>query len=262
MSNFPFCCSPVGNTGSDSVVHTIENVGGAAEWYVIGTGPNPFQIRTAESSDASITITQGVSTVDFVADFGGNVSVINVGGFSEWFRIGTVNPFEFRTFQSSDGSATITQNANDIDITVPTPAGAEVFQVDGTLTKSTGLATYQQVEILATDPNTQIKNGDNWKINLCIFICHPTALFSINTWVRWSIETAAGVFTPIDEWQVNWPIAVGVGEPSAPAHRTVDVVIAFDDPRMLCEVKMSAVSGAPTQVEEPRWGGVQIEAAP
>ena len=117
MSFFP-CCKEVGTGGDTGGTHTIINIGGAVEWYVIGTGPAPFEFRTALSSDASITITQGASTNDFVVDFGGNVSIINVGGFAEWFRVGTVNPFELRTTQSSDGSVSITTNANDLDFTV------------------------------------------------------------------------------------------------------------------------------------------------
>lgn len=64
MSFFP-CCCPVGTPGADGGPHTIINVGGESEWYVVGTGPNPFELRTAFSSDGSVLITQGALTVDF-----------------------------------------------------------------------------------------------------------------------------------------------------------------------------------------------------
>ena len=312
MSFFP-CCQEVGTPGDD-VTHTIINIGFGARWYVIGTGPDPFEFRTATSADGSVTIamgasevdfsvdfganvslanvgggaevwidpsenpfklrtnvssdgsvaiTQFVETLDFVVDFGGNVSIINVGGFAEWFKVGTENPFELKTAQSSDGSVTITVNADDIDLTVPVASGAEVFQVDDdTSTVSTTSTTYQQLAILATDPLTQIKDGEEWKLNLCVFVCHPVNVFTVNTWVRWSIETAAGVFTPVDEWQINGPIIIQVGEPSMPFHRTRNVTIAFDDPRMKVEIRMSAVQASATFAEDPRWGGVQIAPAP
>jgi hypothetical protein len=255
-------CIPVGTNIIDSFAVSLLNIGGEAEWYVNGTGPDPFEIRTAYSSDGTVGIFQEPDKVDFTIDIDSLVSVVNVGGESQWYVVGSSGPFKIRTAYSSDGSVSIVQEVEKVDITVPVVSGAEVFQVDGTAVKSTGQPTYQLVEILATDPLTQIKDEEQWKINLCILICHPTGLFNINTWVRWSIETAAGVFTPIDEWQVNWPITIQQGEPSAPAHRTVDVVVAFDDPRMLCEVRMSALTGAATQVELARWGGVQIAPAP
>lgn len=311
MSFFP-CCKDVG-AGDPGGPHTIINIGNEAEWFVIGTGPNPFEFRTAESSDGSLALTQGVSTVDFVVDFAGNVSNLNVGGFAEWFRVGTVNPFEFRTAQSSDGSVAITSNTNDldfvvdfagnvtisnvggfaewfrvgtvnpfelrtaqssdgsvsitvntndIDFTVVSGAGAEVFQVDSTATRSTTSTSYVTLATLATDPLTQIKDGEEWKINMCLFVCHPVNVFTVNTFVRWSVETAAGVFTQFDEWQINAPITIGGGEPSIPFHRTKNLTVSFDDPRMLVEVRMSAVQASATFVEDPRWGGVQIAAAP
>ena len=44
----------------------------------------------------------------------------NVGGFAEVFQEKVGVDFEFRTLQSSDGYATVTQNADDVDITAPT----------------------------------------------------------------------------------------------------------------------------------------------
>lgn len=260
MSYFPSCC-PVGSGSSGT--HTIINVGGAAEWYVIGTGPNPFELRTAESSDASITVTQNALTVDFVVDFANNVTLANVGGFAEvWVDPSGPNPFDLRTFQSSDASVNITQNALDLDFTVPQVSGAEVFQVDSTASLSTTSTTYQTVTTLATDPRTQIKDTEEWKINMCLFVCHPVNVFTVNTFVRWQIETAAGVFTTFDEWQINAPIVIQQGEPSIPFHRTKKLTVSFDDPRMRVQIRMSAVQASATFVEDPRWGGVQIAPAP
>lgn len=315
MSTFPACCDPVG-TGGDNVVHTVRNVGGGVESYVIGTGPNPFDLRTFESSDASVGIVQTATTIDLTVDAGDLVSLANVGGFVEVFVDPSgPNPFNLRTLQSSDSTVDVSQNANDIDfavdaadlvslanvgagaevwvdpsgpdpfnlrsvrspnatvtvvqtateiqLEVPTPAaGTPVFQVDSTASKSTTLTTYQLVTTLATDPDSQIADGETWKINLCILVCHPVNVFTVNTFVKWSIETAAGVFTQLDEWQINAPITISGGEPSMPFHRTINTVIAFDDPRMRVEVKMSAVQASATLVEDPRWGGVRISEAP
>lgn len=261
--SFSPCCSPVGVAGPDNVVHTIINIGNEAEWYVVGTGPNPFELRTAESSDGTVGILQGASTVDFTVDFGANVSVTNIGIFAEWFVTGTENPFEFRTVQSSDGSVTVTQNADNIDLSVESGSGVEVFQVDDdSSTVSTTSTSYVTLATLATDPGMQILEFEEWKINLCLFVCHPANVFTVNTFVQWSIETAAGVFTQIDEWQINAPITIQVGTPSMPFHRTRNVIIGFDNPRMRVRVRMSALQASATFAEHPRWGGVQIQVAP
>jgi hypothetical protein len=255
MSSFPVGCNSVG-VNPPEVEHTIENVGGGSEIYVNGTGPNPFELRTCTSTTGSVGITQGATTLDFRCD------AANIGGFVEVYVDASDLPKKFRTFQSSDASVGIVQNVEDIDLTVPPSSGAEVFQVDSTATKSTTSTTYQTVTTLATDPLSQIKNGETWKINICILVCHPVNVFTVNTWIRWRIETAAGVFTTFDEWQINAPITIQQGEPSMPFHRTKKLTVAFDDPRMLVEVKMSAVQASATFVEEPRWGGVQIAPAP
>ncbi len=255
MSSFPVGCNSVG-VNPPEVEHTIENVGGASEVYVNGTGPNPFELRTCTSTTGSVGITQGATTLDFRCD------AANIGTFVEVYFAASNLPKKFRTLQSSDASVGIVQNTDNIDLTVPPVSGAEVFQVDSTATRSTTSTSYVTVTTLATDPLTQIKDEEEWKINMCIFVCHPVNVFTVNTWVRWSIETAAGVFTVFDEWQINAPITIQASEPSMPFHRTKNLTVVFDDPRMLVEVKMSAVQASATFVEYPRWGGVQIAPAP
>lgn len=316
MSNFGECCSPVGAGKKTEVIHTIQNVGGGAESYVNSTGPDPFDLRTFISSDSTVGISQTATTLDFTVDVADLVSLANIGGFAEvfvdpsgpdpfklrtfkssdgtvgivqgvdsldftvdgedivslknvgggakvWVETSGPDPFELRSVTSPDGSVDVAQTATEIQIQVPAALGAEVFQVDDdTSTVSTTSTTYQLLAILATDPDTQIKDGEEWKINLCLLVCHPVNVFTVNTWVRWSIETAAGVFTQIDEWQINAPIIIQVGEPSMPFHRTRNVTIAFDDPRMKVEIKMSAAQASATFAEDPRWGGVQIAPAP
>lgn len=262
MSGFFPSCKGVGNT-PPPVVHTIINIGGEVEWYVIGTGPDPFEFRTALSSDGSLAITQGASTNDFIVDFAGNVSNINVGGFAEWFRVGTVNPFEWRTAQSSDGSVTITENTNDIDFVVsfPTPP-PEAWQVDTTTTLLTNSAVFVTFITMAGD--AKVLDGEEWKINMCVLLCNPYAVagLMVNGETKWDIETSAGVFTEFDRYSVDEHILITGLEKSAPRHRTKKLTASMDAPRMRVQVRRSTVGSSQFFWEDARWGGVRIAAAP
>lgn len=60
------CCKPhINGMASGDVVHSIVNVGGFAEIYINGTGPNPFELRTIGSSDVSISVVQSTNDLDF-----------------------------------------------------------------------------------------------------------------------------------------------------------------------------------------------------
>lgn len=260
MSKFPFGCNPVGKTGQ--VTHTIENVGAGADWFVVGTGPNPFQFRSAISSDGTVDITENATEVDFIVDFSANVANLNVGGFAEWFRTGTLNPFEFRTLQSSDGSVSVTENALDIDITVPVGAATPVFQVDSTATLLTNSDSFLTLVTLAGD--AKVVDGAIWKINMCVLVCVPHALgsTSTNAETRWLIETASGVFTEFDRYSSRDQITIFGSEKSSPMHRTKELTVQFDAPRMRVEVRRTTSGSANFFWEDARWGGVRITAAP
>jgi hypothetical protein len=115
MTWFPFSCCPVGkDTGGTSVAPSVINIGGFVEPYVIGTD-NPFEFRTYQSSDASVGITQNADNIDFTVATVTPATMQNVGGFAEPYVAGSSNPFDIRTYQSTDGSVAITQNADNLD---------------------------------------------------------------------------------------------------------------------------------------------------
>lgn len=99
MSGFSPCCSPVGTGTPTSVLHTIINVGGEAEWYIVGTGPNPFEFRTVFSSDGSVLVVENALTIDLTV----------------------VHPEETKVFQV-DSTATILTDSNTF-VTMTTLAG-------------------------------------------------------------------------------------------------------------------------------------------
>lgn len=257
MSFFPGCC-PIGGEGGN-VTHTIVNVGTGAQWYVAATGPDPFEFRTAVSSDGSLTITQNATEINLQVP---PPTIDNVGGFAEiWISPSGPDPFKLRTLQSSDGSITITQNTEDIDfVAAAVSVPHDVFQEDSTATKSTNSATYVLVTNLPGD--AKVLNGETWRIDMGIFVCHPVNVFTVNTWIQWKIETSAGVFTQFDEWQINAPILVLVGEPSMPFSINKKLVASMDAPRMQVNVRMTVLTASSTFVEMPRWGGDQIAEAP
>lgn len=86
-----------GSTTADILTDTLNVVGGT-------------NVTTAISGD-TLTITASGGA-------GGETNTAsNQGGFDEWFIQKTGVDLEFRTVQSSDGSLTITQNADNLDIT-------------------------------------------------------------------------------------------------------------------------------------------------
>jgi hypothetical protein len=235
---------------------SLANVGGFAQVYVGGTGPNPFEFRTLQSSDGSITIAQNATNVDLTVDFGASLSLANVGGFAQFYVGGSgPNPFNLRTLQSSDGSVTITQNATNVDLTVAAVDPIKVFQVDSTASQSTTSTTYQNWHTTAAI--AEILNGEEWKINWCVGVCHPANVFTVNTQIRIQVETAAAVFTDFDIWQIAWPITIVSGT-SAPAHRTKKLTASMNTPRFRFGVRMNAVQASATLAETPRVGGVLI----
>ena len=116
-----------------------------------------------------------------------------------------------------------------------TPGGsAKVFQRDSLASLLTSSASY--VTLHTTADVTEMKNGEEWKINWCVGVCHPISVTSQNTQVRLLVETATNVFTEIDSWQVAWGIVISGGI-SCPAHRTLNVVASMDDPRFQFQVR-------------------------
>lgn len=60
------CCDARANgVPPADVIHTMTNVGTFAELYINGTGPDSFEFRTLQSSDASIDISQNAQSLDF-----------------------------------------------------------------------------------------------------------------------------------------------------------------------------------------------------
>lgn len=308
MSGCGTCaCAPVG-TGSTTTgeTHTIINIGGGAESYVVGTGPNPFELRTftsplgsvdivqtatqlqlevtgenvglfiqiyvansvgpfqwrsLQSSDNTVSIVQNATDIDFKVDINSLMSLANIGtGAKVWLETSGPDPFELRSIISPLGTVAVVQTATEIQLEVDAPAGSKVFQEDSNAIKSTTSTTYQLVANLPGD--AKVLDGATWRLQYGILVCHPANVFTVNTFIEWRIETAAAVFTLFDEWQINAPITIQVGEPSMPFSMPKKLVASMDSPRMQCNVKMSAVQASATQVEMPRWGGDLITEAP
>ncbi len=122
MSGCGTCsCDPVGTGTTDGGTHTIVNVGGEVEAYVVGTGPNPFQIRTFESSDNSVDVALGAGgdTIDLTVDTAGIVSLLNIGlGAEVWVDTTGPNPFELRSVRSPLGSVAVVQTADEVQLEV------------------------------------------------------------------------------------------------------------------------------------------------
>jgi hypothetical protein len=138
-----------------------------------------------------------------------------------------------------------------------TPSNIKVFQEDSTDSLTTTSSTY--VTLRTTSAQAKILNGETWKINWCVGVCHPQGVTGQNTQVQIQVETSSGVFAEFDVWQVNWGITISSGI-SCPAHRSKSLVASMDTPRFRFRVRWTVFTGVNTLVETPRVGGVIIPA--
>lgn len=230
---------------------SIENVGGGVETYVETTGPNPFEFRTLVSTDDTIELTQNAETIDIKL----NVELLNVGGFAEVYDDdeSTATQKFFRTLQSSDGSVTITQNDDDIDLTVDATA-LETYYSSKTDIISTNNTTY--VTVSTMDAVTGGAVGESWIFVCSCLVCHPSGLTTVNSRIRWQIETSAGVFTNLEtDMNINEPQTIAVGQRSSPRTRTYLVTLSMATPRLRLQYSMSAAVATGGQVEYAQVSG-------
>lgn len=111
------CCAgrQTGPTPPPGGLVTMVNIGAGAQCYVSGTGPNPFELRTFESSDNTVTVTQLAQTINLQSA----VSISNEGTGADVYDVtnSTATTKFFRRLRSSNLTIGITQNATDIDLT-------------------------------------------------------------------------------------------------------------------------------------------------
>lgn len=121
------CCEALGNSpstpGGDV---SIVNVGGQAELYRTGTGPNPFEIRTLYSPSNSIAVLQETNTIRLET----NYTVINEGTGADVYdtTLSTINVTRLRRIRAG-ANVTVTQNATDITIAATVPAASTCANV-------------------------------------------------------------------------------------------------------------------------------------
>ena len=97
---------------------TNSNAGAGAQLVQTKVG-NDTPIRTLTSTDTSVTIAQNADTVDFSVPASGETNTASaLGGDADVFKQKTGVDLEFRGISSADGTVTITENANDIDLSV------------------------------------------------------------------------------------------------------------------------------------------------
>jgi hypothetical protein len=240
------CCEPRGNnpdTPGDDV--SIVNVGGGVELYKIGTGPNPFELRTFTSIDNTVIITQNADTIDLFANIvlanegigadvydgatstpvtknlrriraGANITVTqnptditiaatvpatdtcaNVGTGAQVYVTGTSVPFNFRTILSADSRLTVTQNANDITLTVNTAVANEGGGVEVYDTVNSTLAT-KRLRTLTSTGGTVAITQNATTINLEVAASAFESYFSEKTDIVSTNGTAYVVVSTMD----------------------------------------------------------------
>lgn len=245
------CCTgrPTGPGSTPAGDVSIVNVGGGVELYRLTTGPNPFEFRTLVSTNSTVSIAQNANTVDITS----NLSLANEGGSAEVFD--TVNSTAtlklLRTLYSSDASVTVTQQATRINFQVPAAAAAKDYFESSTAIVTTNNTTY--VTVWTSAAITGFLNGETWLAFVNCLICHPSGLTTVNTRIRWQIETSAAVFATMeDNINTNQPQTIGAGERSAPYGRFYNILSTMNTPRIRLQMSMSAFVATGGQVEYPR----------
>ena len=115
------------NSGDQSIWNTITAT----------TGPNFVPTTLNDSlnfaAGTNVTITSnGTDTLTIAAATIGEVNTgSNVGGFQQIFKQKSGVDFEFRTLHSSNGTLTVTQNTNDVDIVITPGTGFTESFVSG-----------------------------------------------------------------------------------------------------------------------------------
>lgn len=84
-------------------------------------------------------------------------------------------------------------------------------------------------------------------------MCHPSGLTTVNTRIRWAVETSAGVFTVMEpDLNFNWPITIPAGQLSTPSMRFYNILSSMNTPRIKLQMSMSALVATGGVVERPR----------
>ena len=189
----------------------------------VGTGQTLIGAKTSVGGDVEIALRKVIAGTGIsIADSGDALTIANtvpagscanVGAGAQVYVVASANPFQFRTIRSSDASVSVTQNVNDIDLTVA--AMASFFdQLDYapgffSTTSSTFVTAY-------TSPAFTCAIGETWGFFANPQICHPNGVPNQNTVVSVQLETAAAVFTEIQQWSTNAGLVLGAGEQSPP----------------------------------------------
>lgn len=148
-----------------AVYFRIINVGIGASIYAGDNLIGEKKLRKLKSTDNSVVITQGTDDINFtvpeVTVF--TYSATNTGTGAQVYKDSTIvgdnTQFNLRKLKSSDSSVSITEGANDIDITVVTgsiPDGSETKVTAGTNTSVTGTGTIASPYIINNTAPDQV----------------------------------------------------------------------------------------------------------
>ena len=171
----------------------------------------------------------------------------------------TSEPFEVRSFTSSDESVTIelSDDESEIDIRVtpsPPPAQSNSFILKSPSVFQTNATSFQVA--YTTPALADVLNGENWIFDLGVKICHPLNVQTINTEVLWQLETAPNTWIEIERWSVNTGISLTGSQQSIPYRYPSDeLTMSMDNPRIRLLVRMTGFILALTVVERVVvWG--------
>lgn len=280
------CCDPVvgsGGGGGGSTA-TATNVGGGAEVYVTGSS-SPFEFRTL-TTDGSVTIVESADEIEL--SVAAMTPLTNVGA-GEGVYTGTPNELKSITGSGAAVVSSNATEIN-IDVPAPTPlsnvgggegvytgtpnqlksltAGSNITLTPNAteiLIDATGggfPATYFEAVNLSFTTNgtayvavwttaaTPMLIGETWLVHCRWLHANLAGLSTVNVRNRWLVETAAAVFTVLENnLNQNEQMSLAALNVASPRERFYRIIPAFNNPRFRIEMSMSAAvaTGGVTQ---------------
>jgi hypothetical protein len=189
-----------------------------------------------------------------IVNLRGDATCANVGAGSQVYVTGSTGPFNFRTIRSSDSTVQVTQNATDIDLKVSGLSTVEGYYSSKNDIVTTNGTAYVVVSVMDAIANGN--TGESWVLVCSVAVCHPPGLTTVNTRLRWDIETSTNVWATMEtDLNVCEPITIAAGQRSSPRTRTYNPTLAMNAPRVRCLMSMSAAVATGGEVEFAQVSG-------
>lgn len=175
----------------------LANEGIGADVYDAATStPTTKNLRRIRAG-SNVTVTQNATDITIAATVPAASTCANVGTGADVYVAASANPFNFRRINSADSRLTVTQNANDITLTVNTAVANEGGAVEIYDTVNSTLAT-KRLRTLTSTGGTVTITQNATTVNLEVPVSIFETYFSEKTDIVTTNGTAYVVVSTMD----------------------------------------------------------------